>query len=69
MFNMSDPLTKLLLMIVENYFGSVCARTAETVVSLERATLGLIVTRSDLSLRQTRTALAVLVNHNLVFYR
>ena len=66
---MSDPLSKLLLMIVEDYFGSVCSSTAEAVLNMERATLGQIVSKNNLSLRQTRTALAVLVNHHLVFFR
>ena len=66
---MSDPLTKLLLMIVEDYFGPVCSSTAEVVLSMERATLGQIVSRSDLSLKQTRSALAVLINHHLVLHR
>jgi len=66
---MRDQLSRLLLMMVEDYFGPVCSSTAEVVLSLERATLGQIVSNSNLSLRQTRTALAVMISHHLVFYR
>ena len=64
-----DQLSKLLLFILEDHFGSVCSSTAEVVLSLERATLGQIVGRSSLSLKQTRTALAVMINHHLISYR
>ena len=64
-----DQLSKLLLLILEDHFGPVCSRTAEVVLSLERATLGQIVSNSTLSLRQTRTALAVMIKHHLISYR
>ena len=64
-----DQLSKLLLLTLEDHFGPVCSRTAEVVISLERATLGQIVTSSSLSLKQTRTALAVMIKHNLISYR
>ena len=65
----SDELSKLLLFTLEDHFGSVCSTTAEVVLGLERATLGQIVGRSSLSLKQTRTALAVMIKHHLVSYR
>ena len=65
----SDELSKLLLFTLEEHFGSVCSTTAEVVLSLERATLGQIVGRSSLSLKQTRTALAVMIKHHLISYR
>ena len=64
-----DQLSKLLLLILEDHFGPVCSRTAEVVISLERATLGQIVGRTNLSLKQTKTALAVMIKHHLVSYR
>ena len=64
-----DQLSQLLLLTLEDHFGPVCSRTAEVVLSLERATLGQIVSSSSLSLKQTRTALAVMIKHHLISYR
>ena len=64
-----DQLSKLLLLTLEDHFGPVCSRTAEVVLSLERATLGQIVSSGNLSLKQTRTALAVMIKHHLISYR
>ena len=64
-----DQLSKLLLLTLEDHFGPVCSRTAEVVLGLERATLGQIVSSGNLSLKQTRTALAVMIKHHLISYR
>ena len=64
-----DQLSKLLLSTIDDYLGSLCSRTAEVVLSLEKATLGQIVTRSELSLKETRAALAVMIKHNLISFR
>ena len=64
-----DQLSKLLLLTVEDHFGPVTSVTAEVVLGMERATLGQIVSSSNLSLKQTRAALAVMIKHHLISYR
>jgi len=65
---MHDPLTKLLGQIVSDTFGE----TAETVIidiaSFQIKTLGQIVSSTNLSIKEVRAVLGVLVKHGLVSY-
>ena len=63
---MSDPKTRLIGQIVTDILGETVATVATDIASFSVKTLAQIVGTTNLSIKQVRAALAVLLQHNMV---
>ena len=63
---MSDPKTRLIGQIVTDILGETAATVATDIASFSVKTMAQIVGTTNLSIRQVRAALAILLQHNMV---
>jgi len=63
---MSDPKSRLVGQIINDILGETAAVVATDIANFSVKTLGQIISSTNLSIRQVKTALSVLVQHNMV---